>query len=74
MAVRRRNPAHVPSLPGTNGPRHTALPGRIRRVTGTKLYLRGILEGTRLTHKTDLALALNEHARLVGPRRDGPAA
>ncbi len=28
-----------------------------------------ILEGTRLTHKTDLALALNRHPRIVGPRR-----
>lgn len=28
-----------------------------------------ILEGTRLTHKTDLAFALNEHPRLVGPRK-----
>ncbi len=28
-----------------------------------------ILEGTRLTHKTDLAFALNEHSRIVGPRR-----
>ena len=28
-----------------------------------------ILEGTRLTHKTDLAFALNEHTRIVGPRR-----
>jgi hypothetical protein len=28
-----------------------------------------ILEGTRLTHKTDLAFALNEHARIVGPRK-----
>jgi hypothetical protein len=28
-----------------------------------------ILEGTRLTHKTDLAFALNEHPRIVGPRR-----
>jgi hypothetical protein len=27
------------------------------------------LEGTRLTHKTDLAFALNEHPRLVGPRK-----
>jgi hypothetical protein len=27
-----------------------------------------ILEGTRLTHKTDLAFALNEHRRIVGPR------
>jgi hypothetical protein len=34
-----------------------------------KLCPKIILEGTRLTHKTDLAFALNEHPRLVGPRR-----
>jgi hypothetical protein len=28
-----------------------------------------ILEGTRLTFKTEIAFALNEHPRLVGPRR-----
>lgn len=28
-----------------------------------------ILEGTRLTFKTDLAFALNEHPRIVGPRK-----
>ena len=28
-----------------------------------------ILEGTRLTQKTDLAFALNEHPRVVGPRK-----
>ncbi|QOJ16023.1 MAG: hypothetical protein HRU75_11150 [Planctomycetia bacterium] len=28
-----------------------------------------ILEGTRLTGKTDLAFALNEHPRIVGPRK-----
>ncbi|MCK6546593.1 hypothetical protein L6R52_12155 [Myxococcota bacterium] len=28
-----------------------------------------ILEGTRLTNKTELAFALNEHPRIVGPRR-----
>ena len=36
---------------------------------GPKLTPKIILEGTRLTHKTDLAFALNEHARIVGPRR-----
>jgi hypothetical protein len=36
---------------------------------GTKLQPKVILEGTRLTHKTDIALALNEHPRIVGPRR-----
>ena len=35
----------------------------------TKLTPKIILEGTRLTHKTDLAFALNEHERIVGPRR-----
>jgi hypothetical protein len=34
-----------------------------------KLTPKIILEGTRLTHKTDLAFALNEHPRIVGPRR-----
>jgi len=34
-----------------------------------KLTPKVILEGTRLTHKTDLAFALNEHPRIVGPRR-----
>lgn len=28
-----------------------------------------ILEGTRLTFKTDIAFALNEHPRVVGPRK-----
>src|SRR4030042_6763677 len=28
-----------------------------------------ILEGTRLTHQTDIAFALNEHPRIVGPRK-----
>jgi hypothetical protein len=36
---------------------------------GDKLAPKIILEGTRLTHKTDIAFALNEHPRLVGPRR-----
>jgi hypothetical protein len=34
-----------------------------------KLCPKIILEGTRLTHKTDIAFALNEHARIVGPRK-----
>jgi hypothetical protein len=34
-----------------------------------KLQPKIILEGTRLTHKTDIALALNEHPKIVGPRR-----
>jgi hypothetical protein len=34
-----------------------------------KLVPKVILEGTRLTHKTDLAFALNEHPGIVGPRR-----
>lgn len=34
-----------------------------------KLVPKILLEGTRLTHKTDLAFALNEHPRIVGPRK-----
>lgn len=34
-----------------------------------KLCPKVILEGTRLTGKTELAFALNEHPRFVGPRR-----
>jgi hypothetical protein len=34
-----------------------------------KLTPKIILEGTRLTHKTDLAFLLNEHPRIVGPRK-----
>ena len=34
-----------------------------------KLTPKVILEGTRLTFKTDIAFALNEHPRIVGPRK-----
>jgi hypothetical protein len=34
-----------------------------------KLCLKIILEGTRLTHKTNIAFALNEHPRFVSPRK-----
>ncbi len=36
---------------------------------GKKLCPKIILEGTRLTFKTDIAFALNEHPRIVGPRK-----
>src|SRR5688500_2130237 len=36
---------------------------------GSKLCPKIILEGTRLTLKTDIAFALNEHPRIVGPRK-----
>jgi len=35
----------------------------------SKLCPKIILEGTRHTFKTDIALALNEHPRIVGPRK-----
>lgn len=35
----------------------------------TKLCPKIILEGTRLTFKTEIAFALNEHPRVVGPRK-----
>jgi hypothetical protein len=36
---------------------------------GKKLVPKIILEGTRLTFKTEIAFALNEHPRIVGPRK-----
>ncbi len=33
-----------------------------------KLYTKIILEGTRLTFKTEIAFALNEHRRIIGLR------
>lgn len=39
------------------------------RIPLPKLCPKIILEGTRLTHKTDIAFALNEHPRIVGPRK-----
>ncbi len=36
---------------------------------GAKLCPKIILEGTRLTWKTEIAFALNEHPRIVGPRK-----
>jgi hypothetical protein len=36
---------------------------------GDKLTPKIILEGTRLTFKTEIAFALNEHPRIVGPRK-----
>jgi hypothetical protein len=41
----------------------------LRENMGYKLTPKVILEGTRLTFKTDIAFALNEHPRVVGPRR-----
>jgi len=35
----------------------------------SKLVPKVILEGTRLTFKTEIAFALNEHPRIVGPRK-----
>ena len=36
---------------------------------GGKLCPKIIIEGTRLTFKTEIAFALNEHPRIVGPRK-----
>ncbi|SFA78899.1 hypothetical protein SAMN05216266_101438 [Amycolatopsis marina] len=41
----------------------------MKPVTGRPLCPKVILEGTRLTGKTDLAFALNEHPRMVGRRK-----
>ncbi|MGA2488641.1 MAG: hypothetical protein ABSF99_00430 [Anaerolineales bacterium] len=42
---------------------------RIIQGMGNKLTPKIILEGTRLTFKTEIAFALNEHPRIVGPRK-----
>lgn len=39
------------------------------RIMGSKLCPKVILEGTRLTFKTEIAFSLNEHPRIVGPRK-----
>jgi hypothetical protein len=39
------------------------------KTSASKLCPKIILEGTRLTLKTELAFALNEHPRVVGPRK-----
>ncbi len=39
------------------------------RSMGNKLCPKIILEGTRLTFKTEIAFSLNEHPRIVGPRK-----
>lgn len=41
----------------------------MREERPTKLCPKIILEGTRLTMKTEIAFALNEHPRIVGPRK-----
>ncbi len=41
----------------------------MRGKSPSKLCPKIILEGTRLTHKTDIAFKLNEHPRIVGPRK-----
>jgi hypothetical protein len=42
---------------------------RKEKTMSSKLCPKIILEGTRLTFKTEIAFALNEHPRIVGPRR-----
>lgn len=42
---------------------------RYNETMGNKLVPKIILEGTRLTFKTELAFTLNEHPRIVGPRK-----
>lgn len=78
-----RKPTHTPSPAGVRcSPRHGTIPLAARAVPrldavvtdgtdefASPLCPKILLEGTRLTGKTDLAFALNEHPRVVGPRR-----
>jgi len=43
--------------------------GYTLKAMGNKLCPKVILEGTRLTFKTEIAFELNEHPRVVGPRK-----
>ncbi len=52
---------------GSSRATHTDAEGKESK--GTKLCPKIILEGTRLTRKTDIAFLLNEHPRIVGPRK-----
>src|SRR5574341_2273705 len=52
----------------SRGARRAPVHGKKPRMP-SKLCPKIILEGTRLTHKTDIAFALNEHPRIVGPRK-----
>jgi hypothetical protein len=47
---------------------NAALPLNLDAMPG-KMVPKIILEGTRLTQKTEIAFALNEHSRIVGPRK-----
>lgn len=42
------------------------------KIMANKLTPKVILEGTRLTFKTEIAFELNEHPRVVGPRKFRP--
>src|SRR5512138_1634340 len=53
-----------------SNPGYTDIAIHIRENTmGNKLTPKVILEGTRLTFKTEIAFELNEHPRVVGPRK-----
>ena len=57
-------------VPGNTEPTGDApAPAQAGAAAPTKMCPKVILEGTRLTNKTDLAFALNEHAGFVGNRR-----
>lgn len=69
---------HIPFGASRCTPRPTAVPWSVLATPqgicfslpmAGKLVPKVILEGTRLTQKTDLAFALNEHPRIVGPRK-----
>ncbi len=61
-AASRRDQAEDEARTAAGDGEKTPKPGR-------KLCPKVILEGTRLTFKTEIAFALNEHPRIVGPRK-----
>jgi len=57
------------NLPGAPLMQQSSGPEQAPSQMVIKLYPKVILEGTRLTGKTDIAFGLNEHPRIVGARK-----
>ena len=68
MPVKIQVDIHTGSLHEADGDVNLEEEGKIDFM-GSKLTPKIILEGTRLTFKTEIAFELNEHPRIVGPRK-----
>lgn len=69
MKPQHPNAMPQPPVPAPQAEASPTTPAAPAPLAGRKLCPKLILEGTRLTSKTELALALHEHPRIVGPRK-----